>query len=425
MAKLKQENWSVCRARKSHTMPDNIEIKEGDSPAVCKVLFVTHNYIRHVGDFAGVFLHLLARKLREKNIEVHVVAPHDAGLAEFEETLVIKIHRFRYASDENETFAYRGDMHRQLFRNPFKYFRLRKFLKESFKLACRVIDEENIQIVHVHWIVPNGIVGKKLKNKYGDRIKLILSSHGTDVRLLTGFPMVYSFMKDAVKKCDCWTVVSSFLKNLIIEKDSSVVDKIKIVPLPNDETIFYPDGNILEDSNLVVAVSRLTVQKRLDYLLDAIKLAQRDIPNIKLDIYGAGPEKQNLENRISQLGLEGRIRIMDPVPQKDLRRVYNHAAVVVLNSYREGFGLALTEAMLCRTAVIGTESGGITDIIENEVTGLLVPEDNSEKLAEAIVRILKDHSLRKRLADAGFENARVNFSSGSSAINFARLYESL
>ena len=104
-----------------------------------KVLFVTHNYIRHKGDFAGVFLHLLARKLKEQDVEVHVVAPHDAGLTEYEEVEGIKIYRFRYADDDKETFAYRGDMHQQLFKNPFKIIRLLKFLRESYKLSCKII----------------------------------------------------------------------------------------------------------------------------------------------------------------------------------------------------------------------------------------------------------------------------------------------
>ncbi len=389
-----------------------------------EVLFITHNYIRFAGDFAGVFLHLLAWKLKGHGIKVHVVAPHDAAIREQEEIEGIKIYRFRYGPDHKETFAYRGDMHRQLFKNPFKIFRLLKFIRAEQKLASEIIDRENISVVSVHWLIPNAVAGRKLKRKYKDRIKLYLHSHGTDIRLLTGVPLVYSFLKPAVKMSERWTVVSNFLKQLVTAKDKTIDNKIEVVPLPNDEGVFYPDDNTVEDPNLLVAVSRLTVQKRLDVLLKAVKIVSEKHPAIKLGIYGAGPEKLNLKKLIDEFGLEGRVKIHRPVDQKDLRQVYNKAAAVILNSVDEGFGLALTEAMLCETAVIGTRSGGIVDIIDDKETGLLVEPDDPDQLAEAILQIVKDESLRRRLAEAGYEKAAEHFSSEASAARFAEIFKS-
>ena len=387
-----------------------------------KVLIITHNYIRSSGDFAGVFLHLLARKLRENGIEVHVVAPHDSGIAEYEEIQGIKIHRFRYAPDEKESFAYRGDMHRQLFKNPFKIFRLLKFVRSAGKLAASVIEKEDIRVVSIQWLIPNGLIGRSLKKKYKDKIRLFLSSHGTDVRLLTGVPGVYSFFKPTIKDAERWTVVSNYLKELIIKRAKSVADKIAVIPLPNDESLFYPDDNVLEDPNLIVAVSRLTVQKRLNYLLEAVKIASQERPSVKLEIYGAGPEIDNLETQIAGLGLKERVKILEPVTQKELRKAYNRAALVVLNSVDEGFGLALTEAMLCGTAVIGAKSGGITDIIDDGQNGVLVPPDDSDKLADAIKRLLGNVSLRERLADAGYRKATSQFTSKYTAGRYSELF---
>ncbi len=389
-----------------------------------KVLFITHNYIRRKGDFVGVFLHLLARKLLENNIEVFVVAPHDNGIPEYKEIEGVKIYRFRYADDKNETLAYRGDMHRQVLKNPFKLFRLYKFLKSFFRLASQVIEKEDISVVSVHWIVPGGVIGKWLEKKYKDRIRLFISSHGTDIRLLTRFSFLYSYLKPAIKKAEKWTVVSNYLKELLLKQDSLLKDKIDVVPLPNDETVFYPDENISRDRNLIVAVSRLTKQKRLDFLVKAIMIVYENQPEIRLEIYGAGPEEENLKELIKKYNLGENIKIMKPVSQEELRKTYNKAAAVVLNSLNEGFGLILTEAMLCQTAVIGTKSGGITDIIEHSETGLLVPPDDSARLAEAIQRLLEDENLRDRLAKAGYHRALVHFSSVSSAKQYAQMYKS-
>jgi glycosyltransferase involved in cell wall biosynthesis len=404
-------------------MGENAPNKNINHSGPLKVLFITHNYIRRRSDFSGVFLHLLARKLQDKNIEVHVIAPHDKGVPEYEQIEGVHIYRFRYDKDDNEKFAYRGDMHRQILRNPFKLFRLYKFLKAFFRLASEVIDKENIAIVSVHWIVPGGVIGKWLKKKYKERIKLFVSSHGTDIRLLTRFSFLFSYLKPAIKRAEKWTVVSNYLKGLLLEKDRSLENKIEVVPLPNDETVFYPDENVQKDNNLIVAVSRLTVQKRLDHLIGGMGIVIKKLPEVRLEIYGAGPEEENLMSLIRQHNLAENIKILNPVPQAQLREIYNRAATVVLNSSNEGFGLILTEAMLCRTAVIGTQSGGITDIIEQEKSGLLVPPDNSEKLAEAIIRLLENKELRDKLARAGYDRAVEHFSSQSSAERYARLYE--
>ncbi|MEP0827092.1 MAG: glycosyltransferase family 4 protein [bacterium] len=402
----------------------NLEFPDDSKTESLKVLFITHNYIRFKGDFAGVFLHLLARKLREQGLEVIVVAPHDASFADSEVIDGIRVFRFRYAPEHKETFAYRGDMHRQLLRNPLRIFRLFRFLNAGYKLAREIIEKEEIKVVSVHWVVPNGVIGYRLKRRFKDRIRLVLSSHGTDVRLLTQYKLLLRLFRPVIRSSRRWTVVSSFLKEKISARDFEAAGKVQVVPLPNDESLFYPDDRIRREPSLVVAVSRLTVQKRLPILFQAIKLASREIPGLKLEVYGTGPEKFRLERMITDIGLEGRVSLVEPLPQRELRRVYNRATVVVLNSVGEGFGLALTEAMLCRTPVIGARSGGILDIIEDRKTGLLVPPDNPERLAEAIRLLIKDSELRTRLAEEGYNFALRRFSSAAAARQYAEIFKS-
>jgi glycosyltransferase involved in cell wall biosynthesis len=387
-----------------------------------KVLFITHNYIRYDGDFSGVFLHLLARRLREYGVNVTVLAPHDQGLPEFENIDGINIYRFRYGDDDDETFAYRGDMHRQLLYNPLNVFKLFRFIRSAFREAVKVIENDNIGVVNIHWIVPNGLVGMKLLRKFDGKIKIFLSSHGTDIRLLTKIPFALTFFKSFIRHCRGWTVVSTYLASRLSLKDQDLGKVIKVISLPNDERLFRPLERVRKDPNLVVAASRLTVQKRLKYLIEAVRLVYTEIPSVKLEIYGTGPELDRLNRQIEESGLLGRVSINEPLSQDALAEVYNRAGMVVLNSYEEGFGLALTEAMLCRTAVIGASSGGITGIIEHEKTGLLVPVDNSASLAEAIKRLIRDDNLRDRLAEEGYRKALKKYSSDSSARAYAAMF---
>jgi glycosyltransferase involved in cell wall biosynthesis len=101
------------------------------------------------------------------------------------------------------------------------------------------------------------------------------------------------------------------------------------------------------------------------------------------------------------------IKIM---PQEKLNQLYAESHLCVLPSIDEGFGLVLVEAQLCRRPVIGTKSGGIPDIIEDEMTGLLVPPRDYFSLASAMERILTDEKLAGSLAEAGYRSALKKFS---------------
>ncbi len=385
-----------------------------------KLLMLTHNYPRFKGDYAGVFLSLLAKKLHHFDIEPIILAPHAPGLKEYEEMDGVKVYRFRYADDEKEVIAYQGNMHKIVLGSVSGIFQFKQFLNAFEKNALQVIAKENIQVIAGHWLVPAGIVMKSLAKKTS--IPMILSSHGTDIRLMRKyFAVLYRYLKNFCLTLKSWTVVSTFLQNGILEMDDRLQNILEVLPMPHDESIFYKDESIARDENLIVAVTRFTDQKRVDKLIQAFALVTEKSKQLKLQIYGAGQLQPEIETLIEKLGLNENISIHAPRSQEELRGIYNKASIVVLNSYEEGFGLALSESMLCGAAVIGTDSGGITDIIQNEKTGLLVPPDNPEKLSDAILRLTEDRLLRNNLAQNGHEFATATYQSKPLANRYAEI----
>jgi glycosyltransferase involved in cell wall biosynthesis len=107
---------------------------------------------------------------------------------------------------------------------------------------------------------------------------------------------------------------------------------------------------------------------------------------------------------------------------QELAEEYRRADVVVLCSENEGFGMTLVEAQLCGKPVIGARSGGITDIVEDGKTGLLVNPGKPEELADAIEYLIVDIQERQRLAEAGRQSAMNNFDPGAIARRFMELY---
>ncbi len=396
-----------------------------------RLLILTHNYPRYPGDHAGVFISLLCRRLVDESIQPIVLTPHDSGAAEYEENSGVKIYRFRYGSDQEENLAYRGNMQSIVTGSLGGLLRFRRFVKKFRVAATEIIEKEKIDVIAGHWLVPAGIVMKQLARDCA--LPMLLSSHGTDIRLVKKFGgLPYLYFKGLCHRLHRWTFVSSYLRDQILTLDPRLEDRLEVLPLPHDESIFYHDPNVPRESGLVVTVTRFTQQKRVNVLIEAFALVVKELPEARLEIYGEGPLQSDIERLIEPRGLSvgGRppgqplsVTIHPPVPQDELREVYNRASIVVLNSYREGFGLALSEAMLCGTAVVGVRSGGITDIIEHEQTGLLAEPDDPPALASAIVRILHDSSLRTKLATAGHEFAKATYASGPLAARYAQLVQ--
>jgi len=385
-----------------------------------RLLVLTHNYPRYPGDFAGVFISLLTRRLAGLDVKPVVLAPHDRDAAEYEENEGVTTYRFRYAEDPgDENLAYRGNMQQLVLGSLSGPVRFRRFLNRFCSATLNVIEKERIQVVAGHWLMPSGMVMKKIAHKRP--LPMILSSHGTDIRLMNKFGQLpYRYLKQFCRSLKKWTVVSSFLKDRIIRMDGNLADIVEVLPMPHDETIFHRDESIQRDSDLIVSVTRFTEQKRVDYLIKAFATVVAKRSQTRLEIYGSGPLQAGIEQLIRDLGLQQQVRLLAPVPQEKLRAVYNRAAVVVLNSYQEGFGLALSEAMMCGAAVIGTNSGGIPDIIKHRERGLLVPLDDTASLAKAILELLGDNSLRQTLAENGYRFAHENYASGPLASRYAQ-----
>ncbi len=390
-------------------------------PKPIKLLMLTHNYPRFKGDFAGVFISLLARRLCECGVEPIVLAPHDIGIPEQETLDGVRVVRFRYAkSDDDETIAYRGNMHQLVLRSVTGIFKFKQFLDAFRAAAFGIIESDKVDVVAGHWLIPSGIVMKSIAAR--SRLPLVLSSHGTDIRLMGKYLQITRrFFRKFFPRLNRWTVVSSFLRDEIVRMEPSLAAILEVLPLPHDETLFYRDEAVIRDPNLIVSVTRFTEQKRVDKLVTAFARLNERHPQTRLVLYGSGPLQDALTKQIADSDLVERVSIVSPVSQDELRGVYNRASMAVLNSYQEGFGLALSEAMLCGAPVIGAASGGIVDIIRNNETGLLVEADDSQSLANAMISLYSDQERRNRLAHSGWEYAHRTYASGPLAERFAQI----
>jgi glycosyltransferase involved in cell wall biosynthesis len=179
-----------------------------------------------------------------------------------------------------------------------------------------------------------------------------------------------------------------------------------------------------KSANRVVTVARLSPEKGLPFLIEAIKIVRHSIAQAELFLVGGGALEAHLKARTRELGLQDIVHFLDAKPNLEAMIEVAQSAVFVLPSLGEGLGIVLLEAQALGVPVIGTNVGGIPDVIEHEQSGLLVPPSDPKALAEAMTRVLSDQGLAGRLA-ATAASRLVKFDWDKIAAQYAEVYKTM
>jgi len=164
----------------------------------------------------------------------------------------------------------------------------------------------------------------------------------------------------------------------------------------------------LDISPVIGSISRLSPVKGLRYLLFAMKDVLREEPAAHLLLVGEGPSKDYLMELARRLGIEN--NVFFALNTTEPERFLSIIDIFVFYSLEEGLGLSLLEAMAGGRACVASNVGGVSSIIKDEATGLLVPPKDKHELKEAIIKIIKDKRLKRRLAENGKKLVREKFS---------------
>ncbi len=174
---------------------------------------------------------------------------------------------------------------------------------------------------------------------------------------------------------------------------SKYKDKIVVVPCGADVDRFVP-SHAPKDENTIFFLSLLDEfhkYKGLEYLLKALTIVKKEIPDVKLVVGGKGSLLEHYKNVTSDLGLTENVEFHGFIPDDKITEYYSRANVFVLpsiSSVQEGFGIVALEALACKTPVITTEIVGVSSDLKEENAGLIIPPRDPDSLAAAIIKIL-------------------------------------
>jgi glycosyltransferase involved in cell wall biosynthesis len=301
-----------------------------------------------------------------------------------------------------------GQSSRYKLRAPF-------YVLAGMRAAGRLARRRQFDLVHVHWPVPHALFGWAARAGSRGRTRLVTLWYGIELRWVKSrLPWLKRFLKWALKTSDQVVAISSYTAREIAELAHVPV---RVIPygLGFAESLAASrEQRATSGSFLILYVGNLIPRKGVRFLIDALHRLPRTTP-ARLLILGEGTDRPKLEQQVRDLGLNGRVSMPGRVPDADLHRAFHEANVLVLPSIvdqrgdTEGLGVVLLEAMAYRIPVIGSAIGGITDIISDGETGLLVAPEDPRAIAAAIERIAHDPGLAERLALAGSRRVRERF----------------
>ncbi len=260
----------------------------------------------------------------------------------------------------------------------------------------RLLKELNIHIVHTHNI--SSEVYSRIAGMMAQTPIIVFHQHGAPTEL----QLKVKSLDLLLRKPDKIIAVSHDTKKMLQEELKISQDKIDVVYNGIQES---PNDFPVTEGSTIFTVCRLVPEKGLRYLIDAMTSVKEKIPDVKLLIIGDGPSRGELEKQAIKNSLGETVSFVgfQQFPEKN----YDKYDIFVLPSLEEGFGLALIEAMSYGKPVIATRTGGIPEIIEDGVNGILVPPKDHKALANALVSLLSDTDLRKRLALEGQRRSQL------------------
>jgi len=400
----------------------------GDTPL--KVLMLTSSYPRSRQDTAAVFLRYLAVNLRRRGAIVHVIAPADQ-LAGAQTEDGVTVHRFAYFPKNWRKLAYGSGILPNLGRNPFLWCQVPFFVASMFAHALRAVRNFGPDVVHAHWVIPQGLVAVLIKFVF--RIPVVITAHGSDAHALKGNGIA-TIKRFCLRHSDVWT--SNTRRTSEVLNLGGGLPRPWIIPMGVDVQLFETgDGSMLR-SNLgaeeliILFVGRLVRVKGVDDLIQAFALLPEDLRSrSQLWIVGAGEEESSLHTLTHRLGISERVRFWGSVPNGDLPNYYASAdlfvgpSIVTREGQEEGQGVVFLEAFAARLCVLTTRTGGIEDVIEDGRTGVLVDPGDPGLLAVTIEQLLSDERRRQVLADNAYREAITGYSWRTISDSFLAAYQ--
>ena len=284
--------------------------------------------------------------------------------------------------------------------------------------TTELLETERFDLIHAHdWVVGRAAV--ELKNRLG--LPLISTIHATEIGRGGSLDGEYrrkvrDIERLLVEQSDGIICCSNYMLDHIQHVLGAVKTKIRVIPNGVEASRFnngrqpqpIPTG-VSEDRKTILYVGRIVREKGIFTLLDAFEKLRKQGKDVSLVFAGEGPLKEDLAKEVLRRKLNDRVKLAGFVDEKKLVSLYNSSDAFVLPSHYEPFGMVALEAMASRVPVVVSDVGGLSEIVEDGITGVKVPAYDPSALAEGILRVLEDRELSEQLKENAYRAVQERY----------------
>ena len=307
-----------------------------------------------------------------------------------------------------------------------------EFPPYDLALAVRmheVVKSHHLELLHCHYAIPHATsawIAREMLRETGENVEVITTLHGTDITIVGQDPSFYPITKFSIEKSDRITAVSQYLKEETCRAfgcdgpdidvihnfiDPDVYDREKYPSLLRKQ--FGPSKPIL------MHVSNFRTVKRVRDVIRVYAEVNREIPSV-LVMIGDGPDRPAAEEEARMLGVENSVSFLGKLDQ--IAPLLAAADLFLLPSQSESFGLSALEALASGVPVIGTNAGGLPEVIRDGETGVLCAVGDIPGMAAAALEILQDRKRWSEMSKLGAADARERFSRDAIVTKYESLY---
>jgi glycosyltransferase involved in cell wall biosynthesis len=373
-----------------------------------KVCVIGSTYPRFQEDPLVPWLRESVGRMAKRGHEMTVVAPSFKGL-ESHSIDGVPVLRFRYAPSAVESLTHDEGAPSKL-RNPFYNLLALPYILSGAAHLRTWASSRLFDVLHVHWPFPHALLPTLGAMR---RMPRVATCHGAELAMARRSPVIAGILRRSLLSADVVSCNSSHTRS---EMERVAGRSAKVIPYGATVrgTGTSVRGGQPNDPALLLFSGRLIQRKGVDYLIRALPkvLERRDV---RLLITGEGDRRREWEELAGSMGLSDKVQFLGFVSSERLAELYStcdlyvHPAIFDDNNDTEGLGVVLVEALAHRCPVVASGVGGIVDVIHHEETGLLVAEKDETALAAAILRVLDDPALARRLGETGRTFAERHF----------------
>ncbi|MDF2556487.1 MAG: bshA [Bacillales bacterium] len=271
---------------------------------------------------------------------------------------------------------------------------------------------ENLDIIHTHYAVPHAVCGILAKQMTHNQLKVVTTLHGTDITILGQDSSWAEVIKFAIEKSDAVTAVSNSLKHETMEvihpdqQIETIYNFVNPTHFSRINTDLKNELGIEPHEKVILHVSNFRKVKQIDDIVHAFALTLQSV-QAKLLLVGDGPEWSAVHKLAVDLGIQDQILMLGK--QENLQEIYSISDAFLLLSSKESFGVVLLEAMACGVPCIGTNIGGIPEVIRDNENGFIVPNQDIEYTSARLVELLTNDQLQERFSKQALLTVQEHF----------------